>query len=195
MTTPIYRKVVVGVIGAACMIGATSGRSLAAGPEHRPLVKSQAAAKTHAPRIVDVKLDSRGSLGGYVTDAQGNAVAGSEVTIERYSASGRAIAAKATTDDVGRFQTGPLASGAYLASSAGGSAPVRVWKDEAAPPGATRGLLIVADSGLARGQSSTNRLYELIEEYPALSYGALGTAVVVPIVEIADDQDERRRGS
>jgi hypothetical protein len=194
-------KISTGFIGAACLFwaafaGAAEGRPPAdvAGTATKTAVAPLARAAPMGA-VADVKLDGRGSLSGTVSDRQGAALAGVEVTVERFSPSGRVAATKAITDRNGRFQTTPLSGGAYLASSAGGATAMRLWQEGAAPPSATGGVLIVGEGDVARAQSSTNLLYEFLEERPAITYPALAAAVVIPIVEIADDQDERKKGS
>lgn len=192
MTIHFRSKLFSGIIGAACLVGAP----IAAAADGRPAANAAAVqVRAAAPAVTDVKLDAHGALRGVVTDSQGVALPGSKVTIERFSATGRVEAAQAFTDREGRFRTAPLAGGSYLASSEGGATAVRLWSSSAAPPRAVGGVLIVGESGVARGQTSTNLIYEFLEERPALTYGAIATAIVVPIVEIADDQDERKKGS
>jgi hypothetical protein len=130
-----------------------------------------------------------------VTDAEGVSIERATVTLEQPSPGGRTVASKVVTDAAGRFQTGPLSGGVYLASAPGGAAIVRLWKGDVAPPSASNGLLIVSDEQTARGQTSTAVVYEFLAERPALTYAGIAAAIVIPVVEIADDQDERKRGS
>jgi hypothetical protein len=194
MTTFRRLSPLVKAVGPALVLAFTSAAAFVSAADRPSESNRQAAQTVAAPTVRDVSLDRQGRLAGCVTDVQGLAVRRTTVVLERISPAGRTLADRVVTDDAGRFQSRPLAAGSYVASAAGGHSAVRAWRAEAAPPAANRGLMIVADEQALRGQSSTNVIYEFIEARPALTYGAIATAIVVPIVEISDD-DDRPRGS
>ena len=197
MTTFRRLSPLVKAVGPVLVLAFTTAAASVSAADRSPASSRQAgqAEKTvAAPAVRDVSLDRDGRLVGCVTDVQGSAVRRTAVLLERITPAGRTLADQVETDDAGRFQTRPLAAGSYIASAAGGQSAVRAWQAQAAPPAANRGLMIVADEQALRGQSSTNVVYEFIEARPALTYTAIGAAVVVPIIEIADN-DDRPRGS
>lgn len=90
------------------------------------------------PQAQDVALDTGGTLSGQVIDQQGMKYAGVSVAI----LAGTAEVASATTDSQGAFLVRGLRPGLYRVVSYLGDRVVRVWPADAAPPGASRAVVI-----------------------------------------------------
>lgn len=184
------------VVATVVVLGAASACSF-------PLLAAEATmaaaqpprAAASATEVCDISLDRQGRLSGLVADAQGAPAANVEVVLERISRQGKPVVARGATDERGAFRFASVGGGSYLVSAAGGQTAIRAWKAGAAPPAAAPGVLVVADDEVARGQSTTSRVYQFLEERPAITYAAITAAIVIPIVEIADDEDEKKNGS
>lgn len=98
--------------------------------------------------ILDTRLDRTGRLLGQVVDAQGNPQADLSIDLLR---EGETLA-QVVTDAEGRFRVDGLSGGLLVIDTQGATAFARVWTNEAAPPSATPGLLLVTDGSVARGQ-------------------------------------------
>ena len=106
-----------------------------------------------APAVRDVALDAQGKLHGQVVNSQGAPLAGADVVFHR----GSEEVALTRTDKNGQFSVSGVQGGRYQLTAAHGGGAYRVWTADAAPPAASRNVLIVSDSQTVRGQSGTNR--------------------------------------
>ena len=102
-----------------------------------------------APLAIDVMLDAEGSLAGTVVGTGGQAAAGARVSL---SAAGVARI-NVVTDNEGRFRVAGLRGGIYQIAAGERAVAFRVWTPAAAPPGAQSSVMLVIDSGTARGQT------------------------------------------
>ena len=104
----------------------------------------------YATRIQDVALSS-GVFTGQVVDHQGNALANTAIVVGQQGTQ----VAKAVTNANGRFQVSGLNGGVYQIAAGNAISVCRVWHENAAPPIATDGLLVVSDANIVRGQCNT----------------------------------------
>lgn len=105
--------------------------------------------------VRDVALQSGGVLVGQVIGAQG--APSSRVTVRV----GRADYADSDnrtvqTDQSGNFQIAGLQSGVYRIETSAGSTLCRLWPKRLAPPAAGKGILLVQDAKIIRGQQPTD---------------------------------------
>ncbi len=139
--------------------------------------------------IVDIALGPENTLRGQVVDAEGIPVAGAAVALLQ----GPRPAARTTTDAGGHFLFSEVPGGVYGLATPGAGGIYRLWAPETAPPSANRGALIVAPGAALRGQCRgwnwQGRVYEWVSEHYLITYTAIAAAIVIPIVEIADDDD------
>jgi len=115
-----------------------------------PNVGNCAEAPTAAsPFIQDVALDDLQRLTGRMVDGNGAPVANESILLGSKSGPPQ----QATTDDEGNFFFAVTRGGTYSVSTAHHNQHTRVWTSEAAPPSASQGLLIVAETdAVERGQ-------------------------------------------
>ena len=126
--------------------------------------------------IKDTKLAAGDTLAGKVVDAQGNAIAGTTVSIHR----GGQKAAQATTNAQGEFNVAGLTGGVYQVKTQGATANYRVWTANAAPPAATNGVLLVDyQSTVTRGQCGPGGCANSAPAYGGAVYG--GPVVNSPV--------------
>ena len=100
------------------------------------------------PAVTDMTLARGGVLKGQVRDTQGSPLAQTKVELVR---NGRPIIATVTASD-GRFALSALRGGVYQVTAGGGTAVIRAWASNTAPPGASQSILIVSGGDLIRGQ-------------------------------------------
>jgi len=139
------------------------------------------------PLVIDVALADGGLMVGQVVDAQGQALAGTDVSL---CIAGRTIAT-AESDAKGLFAFRGLQGGVYQLTAAEGQAIYRVWATGTAPPSARQAALVVAGEDLARGQfggmGGFGGLGALAGTGPIFA-GMVATAVTIPVAVHNADQ-------
>jgi hypothetical protein len=110
-----------------------------------------AAARQPTP-VADVALGMDGLLTGQAINVQGKPLAAETVVIS----DGRQRLST-TTDAKGQFKFSGLRGGPYTIYTSQQSYSCRAWKEGAAPPSATRGLLIVHGNETVLGQNRWER--------------------------------------
>ena len=99
-------------------------------------------------KLIDVALENDNALYGKVVDANGTALTGLEVKLQRNSTT----VATGVTQEEGRFRIGPLRGGVYSATVGRQLVNLRVWTKNSAPPAVTSEVLLVG-SQVSRAQS------------------------------------------
>ena len=102
---------------------------------------------TKIAKVRDIALSQGNVLTGQVVDSLGNRLANLPVTVQR---NGQAM--QLVTDAAGRFRATGLPGGVYTVSAAGNRSVCRVWSNQTAPPVASKGLLLVGNDAVVRGQ-------------------------------------------
>lgn len=144
--------------------------------------------KTQAPS--DVVLQEKGVLLGRVVDAQGAALPNAPVSLQ----TGGKEVARVVSDDMGRFQAEGLKGGVYQVASVGHQGTYRLWAPQTAPPAAAKGMSIVSQRDVVRGQfvggpsNPFSSIGQWVAEHPIITAGAIATAIAVPIA--LDDDDD-----
>jgi hypothetical protein len=105
--------------------------------------------------VHDVALALGGTLHGQVLDPQGAPLSQTAVTVW---SRGQQIATT-RTDASGRFAVGNLRGGCYTVIAGTSGGVYRLWTQEAAPAHAGRGVLIVEQRGVVRGQMGGGGLF------------------------------------
>jgi len=96
----------------------------------------------------DVQLDAQGTLRGQVLNTAGIALPESRVVVRQNGL----LVAESATDKEGRFELTGLRGGTYELQTRDTSSWVRLWKEDSAPPSATKAALLVAEKETVRGQ-------------------------------------------
>jgi len=156
--TPSVKQITATLAAILILVGAARG-------EPRPPAASP---------LVDVVLSRGGDLHGVVLAPSGRPVAAARVVAWRNAR----IDGGAETETGGQFTIRGLNPGLVTVNSAGGTAFCRVWTAAAAPPGATRRLLLVAGSTITRGAGPA---MEFLKSDVFLYGVVIGGAVAVPI--------------
>lgn len=107
------------------------------------------AAQRNIETIADVSLNAQGKLIGQLVDRQGKGKANAVVTIANLQGE---VVAKAKTNDQGLFGVELQKGGVYTLAGTQSNAAIRVWKQQAAPPSAHQGVMLVDDAQVVRGQ-------------------------------------------
>ena len=110
--------------------------------------ESVAAPRRPAIEISDLVLDSQGGLQGVVVDVHGAPRSAAKVVLFQ----GKREVGRVQADPLGRFRLAGLRGGVYSLHSGGQVRFVRAWTAKAAPPNARNTALLVAGSGVVRGQ-------------------------------------------
>jgi len=146
--------------------------------------------KVEVPK--DVVLQNKGVLLGRIVDAQGMAVSNTPVSIQ----TGGKEVARVVSDDMGRFQADGLKGGVYQVASRGHQGVYRLWAPRTAPPAASKGLNIVSQPDVVRGQyasASTGNPFstagQWIAEHPIMTAAVVAGAIAIPIALNDDDDD------
>ncbi len=147
-----------------------------------------------APKVQvpsDVVLQDKGVLLGRIVDAQGLAVSNTPVSLQ----TGGKEVARVVSDDMGRFQADGLKGGVYQVASRGHQGVYRLWAPQTAPPAASKGLNIVSQRDVVRGQYGSvgpgnpfSKAGQWIAEHPIITAGAVAAAIAIPIA--LDDDDD-----
>lgn len=98
--------------------------------------------------VNDVSLRSDGVLIGHVVNAQGEPVAGAKVKVLH----GRDLIAETSSNRTGDFIVRKLRGGVHQVTAGQGSAVIRLWTANVAPPSSRSTLTIVSDKNVVRGQ-------------------------------------------
>jgi len=140
----------------------------------------------------DTRLVGRGELRGTVTNAQGRALANTEVRVRDLN--GKMIVAR--TNAAGQFAATGLRGGIYQVTAGHASQVIRAWAPGTAPPRARGGLLLVSDPNVVVGQWEPGTLGYFIEgmkgtlSNPLVVGGIIAAAVAIPVaIHNADDDD------
>lgn len=148
----------------------------------------------------DVALADGGVLFGQIVDPQGKALAGRQVTLQT---AGRQVI-QTTTDNQGRIRVAGLTGGVYQVTAMDQQQAYRLWAPQTAPPAAQRGLMIVQDKEVVRGQCDcgtpvcgspvcghrggiASGIGNWMDNHPVLTAGAVAAAIAVPLA--LDDDD------
>ncbi|MGI9427657.1 MAG: carboxypeptidase-like regulatory domain-containing protein [Bythopirellula sp.] len=165
---------------------------LVAGETAAPVPSNRVATttlQTQAPS--DVVLQDKGVLLGRIVDERGEALPNTLVSLQ----TGGKEVARVMSNDLGRFQAEGLQGGVYHVASTGHQGVYRLWAPRTAPPAAARGLSIVSQRDIVRGQFNGGpsnpfaAAGQWIAEHPIITAGAIATAIAVPIA-VADDDDD-----
>ncbi len=148
----------------------------------------------------DVALHTGGVLVGQLLDAQGVGVAAASVTVQK---GGQEIARVITSKD-GKFAVAGLKGGVHLVSTPGQQGVYRLWAPRTAPPAARKGLMLVSNTDVVRGQCGCGApvcgsacgagggaggggVGNWIATHPIITAGAIAAAVAIPLA--LDDDD------
>ena len=104
-----------------------------------------------APAVLDIKLDQNGAFGGGMFNADGAAIPGAVVQLQRDSET----VVQELADPQGRFTLHPPQAGNYQLVSGQQVAHIRCWASTVAPPHAQNQVQFV-QSRIERGQSCTD---------------------------------------
>ena len=121
-----------------------------------------------------------GKLIGQVLTAAGAPVRGKLVSVQQ---NGQEVA-RATTDELGRYEVRGLNNGVYQMVTAEGGAVYRVWSGDVAPPSAQPGALMVTGQPV-RGQLGGGGLLS----NPWVLGGIAAAAIIGPISATQNDDD------
>jgi len=150
------------------------------------MLVSPVSAAPVAPAPRDVTLHEGGVLLGQVVDAQGASVAMSQVSL---FAGGKEVA-RTQSDRTGKFSVSGLQGGVYQVASANHRGLYRLWSPKTAPPAAQRGMMLVTDTDIARGQGGGGPfggIANWVAQHPILTAGGVAAAIAIPIA--LDDDD------
>lgn len=168
-------------IAAVCANGTAA--TLARGNEPIPAIRPAPATSA----LTDVALDSERTLSGQVISSSGAPIGNSAVwAVQRGE-----VIATAVTDENGWFTLAGMKGGVYQIETANGASSVRVWTSDSAPPAARASALVVSDEQVARGQGIVRRLIT----NPWVWGVGIATAIAVPVVIAATDDDDKPSGS
>lgn len=134
----------------------------------------------------DVALRKGGVFVGQLVDAQGKALAGSEVALIH----GKDIVVRTKTDKNGVFAAKGLRGGEYRVAAAGGQTNYRLWAPKTAPPAASNGALIVTGDAVVNGQypAQGGGVVQFVKDHPMLIAAGVAAAIAIPLA-VADDDD------
>ncbi|MCA9230061.1 MAG: carboxypeptidase regulatory-like domain-containing protein [Planctomycetales bacterium] len=147
------------------------------------MLVSPVAAATPATAPRDVALHEGGVLLGQVVDAQGGSVAGAPVSLY----SGGKEVARTESDVAGKFAVSGLQGGVYQVASAQGQDVYRLWNAQTAPPAAQRGMMLVSNPDIVRGQGPFGGIANWVSQHPIITAGAVAAAIAIPLA--LDDDD------
>lgn len=99
-------------------------------------------------QVRDVALHGTGILTGQLLDAQGVAIDDASVSVAK---AGKEVA-RVKTDKQGKFRVAGLTGGVHQVATAESVGVYRLWAPQTAPPAAQRGLLLVSNAQVVRGQ-------------------------------------------
>jgi hypothetical protein len=145
-----------------------------------PAANAAVVAPASTPR--DVALQKDGVLVGHVVDAQGAVLAEAPVSIRL---AGKEIA-RVQSDKNGQFSVPNLKGGVYEVATVGSNEVYRAWAPRTAPPVAQKGVLMVANGDVVRGQYGGPLGW--MAAHPIATGAIVATAIAVPLA--LDDDDD-----
>ena len=128
-------------------------------------------------RPMDVVLATNNVLVGQVLDAQGLAVAETEVVVTQ----GKQEVARTLTNQLGEFAVTLPRGGVYLVVSNRSAQVVRTWTPAAAPPMAAERAVLAERDEVIRAQMGGSFLGNWGSPLALLVYAGIATAIAVPI--------------
>ena len=142
----------------------------------------------------DIALQKGGVLQGQIVNAQGAPLANSRVSL---FLAGKEVTRVATNKN-GQFTVMGLKGGIYQVATNGHQGVYRCWAPHTAPPKATKGLFIVANSDVVRAQDCGSGvkcgsgcggggLIGWMADHPVITAGAIGAAIAIPLATDDDD--------
>ncbi len=132
-------------MGCSCCVMMMSPTGIFA-DEPLPAVRAPQAATVSVIR--DIALTSGGTFNGQILNAEGLAVAGTEVKLLQ----GGEEIANSVTDQDGHFKVANLRGGVYQVAAQDTQESVRLWAEDTAPPSAESEVVIVSSPTVVRGQ-------------------------------------------
>ena len=123
------------------------------------------AAKKKVNKTTDIALTSKGTLQGMVVNRNNRGQANAVVQV----INAKGVVTKVKADKRGRFQTKLAKGGSYVLKTKHGAVAVRVWKHKLAPRKANKGILLVSDSKVVRGQHLNGFLHDNLVPIAGLS--------------------------
>ena len=153
--------------------------TVAAGPQRTSAMHSQAPGKD---RVLDISLGAGGRLEGIITDGTGKPLSQPVLLAQP---DGKLAAKGASTRD-GRFSFDGLRGGVYQLVTQDAAVVCRLWSANAAPPAASKGVLLVSDPTVTRGQRPIG---ELLFSPSAIIGAIIVAAIVIPIA-VHNSQDD-----
>ena len=176
------RSAIAGGIGLLLIIEAVGAAEVTVkndeNADNRSVVAATVDSKTSRQRrkfpISDVALGAGGQLTGWVVDAEGRPVGESPVVLLQ---KGRKVA-QAVTDARGQFQVSRLRGGVYQVVAAQGGGVYRLWAPATAPPSAAKGVMVVTQSDVIRGQIPYR---DLFTSDRVLRGGVIAGAIAIPV--------------
>ena len=143
-----------------------------------------------AQKPSDVVLQDKGVLQGRIVDQRGVAIAKTPVSLQ----TGGKEVVRVMSDEQGRFQATGLKGGVYQVASTGHQGVYRLWAPKTAPPAAAKGMSIVSQPDVVRGQygpgpgNPFSAAGQWIAEHPIITAGAIAAGIAIPIA--LDDDDD-----
>ena len=141
-------------------------------------------------QMLDIQLDADGRMLGQVVDGSGKPLPSSKLTLVRWPETSRVVL-KIDAGEDGMFKTAPLRAGTYRIHTNNGVIFCRCWRADAAPPKAAKGILVVDDPNVARGQQPIGQLFRT---EPLLIAALVTAAVAIPIA-VHKSRDDAPEGS
>lgn len=152
-------------------------------------VRAAEAVSTGAAAIRDVELAQGGLLVGRLTDANGQPVAGSPVSV----LSGGKPLVSIETDAEGMFAVAKLRGGVHEVATIDQVQVCRLWAPGTAPPGTAQSIDVIAPGEVVRGQYGPppgNRFIRKAKVWatnPLVIGGVVAAAVAIPVALSDDD--------
>ena len=145
-----------------------------------------------AVSVVDVELHQGGALLGQLVDAQGRALAATDIVVANNTARWQT-----KTDQQGRFKVAGLSGNSYQVAVGQQVQLVRAWAPGTAPPKAGNGLLMVQDNGVVLGQHCASPVCGSAVgaakhplAHPLIFGGLVAAAIAIPVaIHNSDDDD------
>ncbi len=143
-------------------------------PTTLPIVRPITAAEV---RPMDVVLATNNLLVGQVLDAQGSAVAETEVIVTQ----GKQEVARTLTNQLGEFAVTLPRGGVYLVFTNRSAQVVRTWTAAAAPPMAADRAVLAERDEVIRAQMGGGMIGNWGKPLALLVYAGIAAAIAIPI--------------
>lgn len=134
------------------------------------------------PLIQDVKLQAGGILTARIVNAQGNPVAGEQVSI---LFQGKEVAAVVSDAD-GFATVSGLRPGLHAIATPTGTSACRLWNSETAPPASASVPAVVSDAQVTRGQLGAFN----VPMFVVLAAAAAGVVLAIDAQNTASDAED-----